>query len=153
MNKETKVIKNFLKEIGASNIKVQSVRFDTQCDMSDNIIFFNMKDFQDDDFNKMVKDYYKSIDHKIKIHMGTYAILHELGHILSKMEIRNFEKSMNSYAKLQNELPKKLSAKEKFYRYRNLYIERLADKYAYIVYKKFEKQAIKFDKELRKVTK
>jgi hypothetical protein len=151
MNKETKVIKDFLKEIGAEQIKVRSVNFDTQCDMNDNIIFFNYKDFQDDEFNKICKDYYKSLGHKIKIHMGTYAILHELGHLLSKMEIRNFEKSMNAYAKGQNDIPKKLTAKEKFYRYRNLYIERLADKYAYVVYQNFEKEAIKFDKELRKL--
>ena len=151
MLKETKLIKDFLKKIGAEFVKVRSVNYDTQCDMDENIIFFNYRDFQDDEFNKICKDYYKSINHKIKIHMGTYAIFHELGHILSKMEIRNIDKSMNAYVKGQNELPKKLNAKEKFYRYRNLYIEKLADKYAYVVYQKFEKEAIKFDKQLRKL--
>ena len=151
MLKETKLIKDFLKKIGGEFVKVRSVKFDTQCDMDENIIYFNYQDFQDNDFNKMCKDYYKSIGHKIKIHMGTYAIFHELGHILSKMEIRNLDKSMNAYVKGQNELPKKLNTKEKFYRYRNLYIEKLADKYAYVVYQKFEKEAIKFDKQLRKL--
>ena len=151
MNKETKIIKEYLKQIGASFVGVRCGKFDTQADMANNIIYFNPKDFEDKNFNKMVKDYYKKLGHKIKIHMGTYAILHELGHLLSKMEIRNFEKSMNAYAKGQNDIPKKLTAKEKFYRYRNLYIERLADKYAYVVYQKFEKEAIKFDKQLKKL--
>ena len=35
--------------------------------------------------------------------------------------------------------------------YRNLRLEKLADKYAYVVYQKFEKEAIKFDKALRKL--
>jgi hypothetical protein len=151
MNKETKIIKEYLKEIGAVNIKVRCGKFDTQADMGNNIIYFNPKDFEDKNSNKIIKDYYKSIGHKIKIHMGTYAILHELGHILSKMEIKNLDKRLDAYVKGQNNLPKRANDKVRFYKYRNLYIEKLADKYAYIIYKNFEKQSIKFDKELRKV--
>ena len=151
MNKETKIIKEYLKEIGAVNVKVRSGKYETQVDMANNTIYFNPKDFQDKEFTKIVKDYYKSLGHKIKIHMGTYAILHELGHILSKMEIKNLDKRLDAYVKGQNNLPKLASPKVRFYKYRNLYIEKLADKYAYIIYKNFEKQSIKFDKELRKV--
>jgi hypothetical protein len=151
MNKETKIIKEYLKEIGAVNIKVRCGKYETQVDMASNTIYFNPKDFEDKDFNKIIKDYYKSIGHKIKIHMGTYAILHELGHILSKMEIKNLDKRLDAYVKGQNNLPKRANDKVRFYKYRNLYIEKLADKYAYIIYKNFEKQSIKFDKELRKV--
>jgi hypothetical protein len=153
MNKETKIIKEYLKEIGAVNVNVRCGKYQTQADMGNNIIYFNPKDFQDKDFTKIVKDYYKSIGHKIKIHMGTYAILHELGHILSKMEIKNLDKRLDAYVKGQNNLPKRANDKVRFYKYRNLYIEKLADKYAYIIYKNFEKQSIKFDKELRKVAK
>jgi hypothetical protein len=152
MKQETKIIKEYLKEIGASKVRVRSVKFDTQCDMTQNIIFFNKNDFQDKKFNRIIKSYYNTIGQKdIKISMGTYAILHELGHILSKMEIKNFDKTFNAYIKGQNRLPKLASDKVRFYKYRNLRLEKLADKYAYIVYKKFEKQSIKFDKKLQKV--
>ena len=152
MKQETKIIKNFLKKIGAPQIKVRSVKFDTQADMMNNIIYFNKGDFQDDNFNKIVKSYYKKVGYKdIKIHMGTYAILHELGHILSKMEIKNFDRTFNAYINGQNRLPKLASYKVRFYKYRNLRLEKLADKYAYIVYKKFENEIIKFDKKLQKV--
>jgi hypothetical protein len=154
MRKETKLIKDFLKEINFQNIKVRSVKNETQCDMENQIIYFNMKDFQDDEFNKIVKTYYNKIGHKnIKIHMATYAIFHELGHIASMVEIKNFDKTFNAYINGQNRLPKRVNAKTKFYKYRNLRLEKLADKYAYIIYKEFEKQAIKFDKKLSAMVK
>jgi hypothetical protein len=83
--------------------------------------------------------------------MTSYAVLHELGHILSKMEIKDFDKTYIAYVKGQKRLPKLASEKVRFYKYRNLKLEKLADKYAYIVYKKFEKQSIKFGKKLEKV--
>jgi hypothetical protein len=151
MKQETKVIKTFLKKIGASKIKVRSVNIDTQADMNNNIIFFNKKDFEDKKMNKIIKGYYNSIGHKdIKVHMGTYAILHELGHILSKMEIKNFDKTFSAYVNGTNKVSKIKNEKVKFYKYRNLRMEKLADKYAYLVYKMFEKQTIKFDKKLQK---
>lgn len=154
MKKETKVIKNFLKKIGAPSIRVRSVDFDTQADMEGNIIYFNKKDFQDDKVNRIIKSYYNSIGQKdIKVHMGTYTIFHELGHLLSKMEIKNFEKTYNTYVNESNKIAKIKNYKLGFYIYRNLRLEKLADKYAYIVYKNFEKQIIKFDKKLQKVCK
>jgi hypothetical protein len=153
MKKETKIIKEYLKKIGANKIKVRCGKYETQADMEQNIIYFNPKDFEDKKFNKIIKGYYKSIGHKIKVEMATYGILHELGHILSKMEIKNLYKELNAYVKGQNNLPKKANDKVRFYKYRNLYIEKLADKYAYIVYKKFEKQSINLNKKLQKVAK
>lgn len=152
MKKETKVIKSFLKKIGAPTIRVRSVDFDTQVDMNENIIFFNKKDFQDYKINKIIKGYYNSIGHKdIKVHMGTYAIFHELGHILSKMEINDLDKTLNAYVNGSNKVGKIKNDKLRFYKYRNLRLEKLADKYAYIIYKNFENKIIKFDKKLQKV--
>jgi hypothetical protein len=152
MKQETKLIKDFFKKIGASQIRVRSVSFDTQADMANNVIYFNKKDFQDIKFNKIIKSYYNYIGQKdIKVNMATYAILHELGHILSKMEIKNFDRTFNAYVNQSNRLRKIKNKKLKFYKYRKLRLERLADKYAYIVYKKFENQIIKFDKKLQKV--
>jgi hypothetical protein len=153
MKQETKMIKEFLKEIGVQNIKVRSVKNETQCDMENKIIYFNMGDFQDDEFNKIVKTYYNKIGHKIKISMATYAIFHELGHILSLVEIKNFDKTFNAYISAQNRLPKLASSKVRFYKYRKLKLEKLADKYAYITYKKFESKAIEFDKKLNAMVK
>jgi len=151
MKQETKVIKTFLKKIGASKIKVRSINYDTQADMNNNIIFFNKKDFQDNKMNRIIKGYYNSIGHKdIKVHMGTYAILHELGHIFSKMEIKNFYKTINAYVNGTNRVSKIKNEKVRFYKYRNLRLEKLADKYAYLIYKNFENQIIKFDKKLQK---
>jgi|688.fasta_scaffold08417_20 hypothetical protein len=153
MKKETRIIKQYLKKIGASKIKVRCGKYETQADMEQNIIYFNPKDFEDKKFNKIIKGYYKSIGHKIKVEMATYGILHELGHILSKMEIKNLYKELNTYLKGKNNLPKLASDKVRFYKYRKLHIEKLADKYAYIVYKKFEKQSINLNKKLQKVAK
>jgi outer membrane protein assembly factor BamD (BamD/ComL family) len=82
--------------------------------------------------------------------MGTYAILHELGHIFSKMEIKNFYKTINAYVNGTNRVSKIKNEKVRFYKYRNLRLEKLADKYAYLIYKNFENQIIKFDKKLQK---
>jgi hypothetical protein len=151
MKQETKIIKEYLKKIGAKKIRVRYARFHTECDMLQNIIYFNKNDFQDKNFNKIIKSYYNSIgQNDIKISMTSYAVLHELGHILSKMEIKNLNKTLKNYIKGQKKLPKLASDKVRFYKYRNLKLEKLADKYAYIVYKKFEKEAIEFDKKLKK---
>lgn len=150
MKQEIKVIKQYLKKIGANKIKVRCGK-ETLADMEENIIYFNLKDFQDKKFNKIIKGYYKSIRQKIKVGMATYGVIHELGHILSKMEIKNLYKKLEIYEKKKNNLLKLTNRKVMFYKYRNLYIEKLADKYAYIVYKKFEKEIIKFDKTLQKV--
>lgn len=152
MKKETKVIKSFLKKIGAPSIRVRSVGFNTQADLNQNIIYFNKKDFQDYKVNRIIKSYYNSIGQKdIKVHMGTYSIFHELGHLLSKMEIKNFDKTYNTYVKGSNKVAEIKNYKLRFYKYRKLKLEKLADKYAYIVYKNFEKEIIKFDKKLQKV--
>jgi hypothetical protein len=152
MKQETKVIKEYLKKIGASFVRVRSVKHNTNCDMGNNIIYFNRKDFQNENFNNIVRDYYNSIgQNDIKVSMETYAVLHELGHILSKMEIENLDESVNNYLQQQTELKDTDNQKQNFFDYRNLPLEKLADKYAYIVYKNFEKQSIKFDKKLQQV--
>ena len=38
-------------------------------------------------------------------------------------------------------------------KYRNLRLEKLADKYGYAIYKTFEKEAIKLDKKLKAIVK
>ena len=58
MKQETKIIKEYLKKIGASFVRVRSVKFDTQCDMENNVIFFNKNDFQDKKYDKIFKSYY-----------------------------------------------------------------------------------------------
>ena len=153
MKQETKIIKEYLKKIGASFVRVRSVKHNTNCDMGNNIIYFNRQDFQDTNFNDIAKDYYNSIGQTdIKVSMETYAVLHELGHLLSKMEIKNLDESVSNYLQEQKELKDTDNPKENFYKYRNLYIEKLADKYAYIVYKNFENETLKLNKKLNAIT-
>jgi outer membrane protein assembly factor BamD (BamD/ComL family) len=66
------------------------------------------------------------------------------------MEIKNFYKTINAYVNGTNRVSKIKNEKVRFYKYRNLRLEKLADKYAYLIYKNFENQIIKFDKKLQK---
>jgi Zn-dependent peptidase ImmA (M78 family) len=156
LSKETKMIKDYLKKIGFGKVRVLKGK-ETECDMLNRIIYFN-KDWYDKKnktlqaHDKVFKEYYaKKLNHKIKISMATYGLFHELGHFISlkDYEGKNFNKAYARYIVGTRNIKTK-SLKKSIYQYRNLKMERLADKYAYAIYLLNENSAIQFDKEMRK---
>lgn len=155
VSKETKMIKNYLASIGF-NVRVLKGK-DTQADMRNDTIMFstqwyNSKNKELVECDKILKKYYKNkLKHDIKISMATYSIFHELGHLISMKDFegKNFNRVYAQYRIGVNKI-KSNSQKITMYKYRNLQLEKLADKYAYAIYLLNEKSAIEFDKKMRK---
>jgi hypothetical protein len=156
VSKETKMIKDYLKEIGFGNVRVVKGK-ETECDMLNNVIRFDKNWYDKKNktlqiHDKIFKEYYaKKLNHKIKISMATYGIFHELGHLVSlkDYEGKSFNKAYARYIVGVKNIKTK-SLKKSLYQYRNLKMERLADKYAYAIYLLNENSAIEFDKKMRK---
>jgi hypothetical protein len=155
VSKEVKMIKEYLKEIGFGSVRVLKNK-DTQADMLNDTIqfstqWYNSKNKELKEVDKVLKKYYKEkLKHKIKISMATYSIFHELGHLISlkDYEGKNFNKAYASYQVGVKSITTK-STKKMMYQYRNLKLERLADKYAYAIYLLHEQSSIAFDKKMR----
>ena len=157
ISKQTKMIKDYLKEIGFGNVRVVKSQ-NTQAQMLQNTIEFSVAwyDKKNKEFalvDKIAKSYYQNkLKHDIKISMATYGVFHELGHLISLKDYSN-DKSFNiAYGQYIAGVKKikTLSPKKEFYQYRNLKLERIADKYAYAIYLLNEKSAIEFDKKMLK---
>ena len=154
--KETKMIKDYLKQIGFANVRVLKNK-ETQCDMLNGIIYFDKNWYDKKNKNlqahdKVFKEYYaKKLNHKIKISMATYGLFHELGHLVSMKDYegKDFNKAFARYIVGMKKIKTK-SIKKQVYQYRSLKMERLADKYAYAIYLLNENSAIEFDKKMRK---
>jgi DNA-directed RNA polymerase alpha subunit len=149
MKKHTLILKKFLRKVGLSAIRVRNA-YDSESDMYNGIIYYNLNSTADI-YENILNTIYKQKNHDIKISMNTYAFFHELGHILSTEEIEDLDNEMLKYEievmKLKND--SKLSLEKVMVKYRKLKLEKLADKYAYDFYKKYENVAIKLDKKLQ----
>lgn len=156
ISKQTKMIKRFLNEIGFGNVRVVKSK-NTQAQMLNNTIefssqWYNSKNKELVECDKILKKYYKNkLKHDIKISMATYSIFHELGHLISMKDFegKNFNRVYAQYRIGVNKIKSK-SEKITMYKYRNLQLEKLADKYAYAIYLLNENTAIAFDKKMRK---
>ena len=95
---------------------------------------------------------YKEKNFDIKISLATFGFFHELVHIISKVELTNLNRSYTSYINQTLKLPND-SIENRMVKYKNLRLEKLADKYGYAIYKTFEKEAIKLDKKLKAIVK
>jgi hypothetical protein len=156
VSKQVKMIKNYLVSIGFNNVRVLKSK-NTQADMLNNTIQFAIEWYDEKNkelvkSDKILKNYYaKKLKHDIKISMATYGLFHELGHLVSlkDYEGKNFNKAFAQYQvgirKIKTNSDRKL-----MYQYRNLKLERLADKYAYAIYLLNENSAIEFDKKMIK---
>ena len=154
MKQQTKLLKDFLKKIGMENVRVRNGK-ETECDMFQNIIWFSMDWYK----SKELKEYenvfakiYKEKNFDIKISLATFGFFHELGHIISKVELKNVNRSYASYINQVQKLPNN-TIENRMVKYKNLRLEKLADKYGYAIYKTFEKQAIELDKKLKAIVK
>lgn len=154
--KQTLMIKKYLKAIGFGDVKVGKGK-DTFADMMNakiyiDINWYDKKNKELKVYSQAIKNYYdRKLNHKIKISMATYTIFHELGHLVSMKdyENKNFNKAYGQYTKGVKKIKTK-SIQKSVNQYRNLKMEKLADKYAYAIYLLNENSAIAFDKKMKK---
>lgn len=149
MKQQTKLFKDFLKKIGMENVRVRNGK-ETECDMFQNIIWFSMDWYKSKELKKYENVFakiYKEKNYDIKISLATFGFFHELGHIISKIELPNLNYSYSAYINQVQKLPKD-TIENRMVKYKKLRLEKLADKYAYNLYKLYENEAIKLDKKL-----
>jgi hypothetical protein len=150
MKKQTKLFKDFLRKIGMEKIRVRNGK-ETECDMFQNIIWFSMDWYKSKElkrYENVFAKIYKEKNFDIKISLATFGFFHELGHIISKVELPNLNYSYTAYINQVQKLPNNSSIENRMVKYKNLRLEKLADKYGYAIYKAFETQAIQLDKKL-----
>lgn len=154
MKQQTRLLKDFLKTLGMKTIKVQNAK-QTECDMGKNIIYFSMdwyKSKELKEYENAISKIYQQNNYDIKISLATFGFFHELGHIISKVELKNVNRSLVAYSNQVKRLPNN-TIENRMRKYRNLRLEKLADKYGYAIYKTFETQAIQLDKKLKEIAK
>lgn len=122
--------------------------------MLDEIIFldiqwfnaYNTKIMKD---AKILKDIYDKKHWKIDISQGTFAILHELGHIITADTYKNLSLRFSNYRKKVEYIMNNVSDRaEGLKQYRNLTLENDADKMAYKVYQLHKEKIDEFDKQI-----
>jgi hypothetical protein len=153
IKQHTKLFKNFLKKIGMNSIRVRNGK-QTECDMFENIIFFSMDWYKSKELKKYENVFakiYKEKNFDIKISLATFGFFHELGHIFSKIELPNIFYSYRAYLNQIRKLPNN-TIENRMRKYKKLRLENLADKYGYLLYKLYEKEAIRLDKKLLTIT-
>ena len=154
MKRQTKLFKDFLRKIGMEKIRVRNGK-ETECDMFENIIYFSMDWYKSKELKKYENVFakiYKEKNFDIKISLATFGFFHELGHIISKVELPNLNYSYTAYINQTLKLPNN-TIENRMIKYKNLRLEKLADKYGYAIYKTFEKEAIRLDKKLLAIAK
>lgn len=148
-----KLVRKMLKELGYNFIKVHPSNM-MSADMENQKIFLDREWFDKNNENaktsyKAVKKLYKSYGWKVDVSMGTFAILHELGHCLTAPSYDDLDKEMKAYNHKQVKLMiKKLDAYTEMKEYRSIRIERDADLTAYAIYKANRKLIKQYDKKL-----
>lgn len=152
MKKETKLVRDFLRSLGYK-VFVRSSNI-MQCDMLSDTIFldiewFNYYNERIEQDKKTLENVYKTKGWKIDISQGTFAILHELGHILTSYDYKNLSLRFKNYQKKVEAITKENMTREQgLIAYRNLTLENDADKMAYEVYKQHKEKIDEFDKQL-----
>jgi hypothetical protein len=154
MKEYTKLVKSLLKELGYSDVKVRVAN--AMCaDMENQTIYLNNEWFVsgiENDSKKAVKQVYKDYGWKIGVSMGTFGILHELGHCVSYDSYDDYESVYMNYIHKQNKIAsQKLNAYQTMKLYRNIKLEKDADLNAYAIYKANTKLIKEYDKKLIKL--
>jgi hypothetical protein len=153
INAYVKLVRQMLKELGYNFVKVHPSNI-MSADMENQKIFLNKEWFDKDSevaktSYKAVKKLYKSYGWRVDVSMGTFAILHELGHCLTAPSYQDLDKEMNTYNHKQYKLnAKKLDPYNEMKEYRKIKLERDADLTAYAIYKANRKLIKQYDKKL-----
>ena len=154
MKTQTKIIKDFIKELGFGKFfKVRNF-YRMESDMENKIVYydtfwFNKYNGEIVRYNKNIRKYYKQLKIKIPIHIGTFAILHEIGHLIDSYSYQNFDKKYDAY---QRQVKKVYEIENLYLRevaYKNITMEKRADINAIKILYAFPKLVRKLDRQLR----
>lgn len=151
-----KLVRQMLKELGYNFIKVHPSSV-MSADMENQKIFLDTEWFDKNNEEaktsyKAVKKLYKSYGWKVDVSMGTFAVLHELGHCLTAPSYDDLDKEMDAYTHKKVKLAiKRLDPYKEMKEYRKIRIERDADLTAYAIYKANRKLIKEYDKKLLQV--
>jgi hypothetical protein len=161
MKKSARMFDNLLKKIGLPYMLYFFSEFAS--DMSFSLLFVNpnawlplecQKQRQLHDIIKAIENltkYYQKNQYNIKVSIATFMLFHEIGHLLSAENLTSLElkTELAEYHKKTAIIQKmSISSYDKLVVYKNLYLEKIADKLGYEYYKKYEKEAIEFDKKI-----
>jgi len=152
-NAYVKLVKSMLKDLGYNFVKVKASKI-MAADMENQVIFldtewFDKKNNEARTSHKAVKKLYKSYGWKVDVGMGTFAVLHELGHCLTAPNYEDLDKEHETYTYKQIKLAiKKLDPYNEMKEYRKLRLEKDADITAYEIYKQNRKLIKEYDKKL-----
>jgi hypothetical protein len=156
MKQYTKVVKSMLRDLGYNKVKVRQDNM-MAADIKNSVIYIDKAWLENNNpelktAKKIIKKLYKNYGWKIGVSMTTFAILHELGHILSKDNYENIDKELESYTHKQFVLiSKKLNAYLEMKEYRNLRLERDADRIAYKIYKENKSIIKEYDQTIKEL--
>jgi hypothetical protein len=155
MKRETKIIKDFIKELGFGNyFKVRNF-YRMESDMEQKVVYYDAFWFSKHNseivrYNKNIRKYYRQLKIRIPIHIGTFAILHEIGHLIDSYSYKDFDKTYNRYSK---QVAKVYTIKDDYLReiaYKNITMEKRADINAIKILYAYPKLVRKLDRQLRK---
>lgn len=149
------IVNKFLKELGYDEIKIKTSKH-MESDMENEIIYINLKEFyKPNKFDKEVHSFYSNYLKKRKVNedisMATWAIIHELGHIIASYTYKDLDKRLEEYEILCEALRKKEfnSINDLMQAYSNLSLEQDANKVSLEVYKKHKELILNLDKDLK----
>jgi hypothetical protein len=153
MRPETRLLKDFFSDIEFSFVRIRVGGRRLATDIPGKIIYIPSTWFYDDIDHIVLswaKEIYKKRKFKIDISMRTFSILHELGHIMSLFCYKKISTALTFYEKGARKLYEEdLTPKQHFLKYRELKLERLADDFAYLVYRNYKNKVIELDKQLK----
>lgn len=167
MKPETRQIKNFLTAIGMKNeIYVRASTRNTRAICEIDTIYFNKQDYspelktETDKIFKILAEKNLNFD----IHFATFSILHEIGHILAAKKYDDYDKANQIYAdqyiaiNIQHIADCETISEEKALdklekAYREINMEKDADREAYELYKKFYKEVHELENEMKVISK
>jgi len=155
-NAYVKLVKSMLRELGYGFVKVKASKV-MAADMENQVIlldteWFNKNNYEAQTSYRAVKKLYKNYGWRVDVGMGTFAILHELGHCLTAPNYEDLDKEHETYNYQQIKLAiKKLDPYNEMKEYRKIKLERHADITAYAIYKKNRKLIKQYDKKLNEL--
>lgn len=165
MKPEIKIIKDFLEALDIKKlIKVRAKKGDTYAILEDKIIFFD-RELYTKKYAVVGQRTMRILKEKglnfATIHYGTFAVLHEIGHIIMISKYSDPDAEIEKYAsqldRLQEQFDKncidfdEATAQEKSQvAYRNLKMEHDADKKAYELYTSFPEEVKALDELMKK---
>jgi hypothetical protein len=154
IRKETKIIKKFIQDLGFGKFfKVRNFSR-MESDMGNKIVFydkfwFSNYNWEIQKYNKEIRKYYKELGIKIGVHIGTFAILHEIGHLIDSYSYKDFDAK---YIHYQKQVAKVYKIKDTYLRevaYKNITMEKRADINALKILYAFPKLVKQLDKDLK----